>query len=400
MVYEEVYNKNYDGACEQLELDKDYIYTNRDEVLYSLDSGLLAHYSGNYEESNKKLSNAEKLMEVFYAKSISQGISSFFNNDNSQDYAGEEYEDIYSNVFMALNYIHLGRLEDAFVEIRRFDNKQKSLSIKYAEHIAYAKANVENLDVKVQFNNSAFARYLSLLLYKSINKMDSAEVDRKKIEEAFKTQPTLYPFEVPLAVTEEFSAPKDLARLNFVSFVGLAPVKYEECVESYSTDIVFKISLPEMEKRGTKVDSISVTIYGEDNNNYVEFLEKIESIENIAYDTFAEKQALIYSKSIIRAMAKSIISTSLDIMADKDDDMALLSFASKIWVAASEVADLRTSQFFPAEVFIGGVSLPEGNYGIQVRYLNSSGHVISEEIIKDVAVKKNKINLVESICVK
>ena len=404
-VYEELDAANYDIAYEQLEEKKDQIYTEKDELLYSLDSGLLAHYNKDYDESNKKLSHAERLIEFFYAKSISQGVLSFFSNDNVQDYSGEEYEDIYSNLFMALNYIHLGETEDAFVEIRRFDNKQKSLSVKYSEEIAYAKSQTDGaLDATIQFNNSALARYVSLILYRSINQFDSAEVDRKKIAEAFQTQTALYPFEIPLAVDEEFYIPRDMARLNIISFVGLAPVKIEQRIEpfSISSDIFFTIALPEMLKRGTKVDAISVSIFGEDNSSYLESMEKIESIENIAFDTFRQNKALIYSKSFIRSISKSVVSSSLDFIAEQNEDsgLELLAVASKIWNVATEFADLRTSQFFPAEAYVGGVNLPEGIYLIQVKYLDKHGRKLYEEVFEKVEVSKNKLNLVETLCVK
>lgn len=405
-VYEEMYADDYESAYEQLEIEKEIVYTPQDEVLYSLDSGLLAHYNQDYEESNTKLSSAELLMEQYYSKSISQGVASFFTNDSVQDYAGEEYEDIYTNIFMALNYIQLGMEEDAFVEIRRFDNKQKSLSVKYAEEIAYAKNKVENLNYSVQFNNSAFARYLSLLLYRSRNQMDSAEVDRKKIEEAFQTQSALYPFDIPLAVDEEFAIPKDMARLNIIGFAGLAPVKIEASIDTFNYDdgVFYKLSVPEMLKRGTKVSSISVEVYGEHNDTYLEALEKIESIENIAFDTFQEKRAIIYTKAFLRSLTKSAVSTTLDILADSSDDDAeifgLLGIASKIWIGVTEFADLRTSQFFPSEVFVGGLTLPAGKYDVQVKYLDNKNRVLYTKVFEDVEVSKNKLNLVESLCVK
>lgn len=405
-IYKELYVNDYDVAYEQLEVHKETIYSDTDEVLYSLDSGLLAHYGQNYEESNTKLSQAENLMEQYYAKSISQGVASFFANDSVQDYAGEEYEDIYSNIFMALNYIQLGMIEDAFVEIRRFDNKQKSLSVKYSEEIAYAKDQMKDLNYSVQFNNSAFARYLSLLLYRSRNQMDSAEVDRKKIEEAFQTQPALYPFEIPLAVEEEFVIPKDMARLNIISFSGLAPIKIEETIETFNYDsaVFYKLSVPEMLKRGTKVASVSVEVYGEHNDTYLEALEKIESIENIAFDTFQEKKAIIYTKAFLRSISKTAISTTFDVLAATSEDdngvFGLLGLASKIWIGVTEFADLRTSQFFPAEVYVGGVTIPEGIYVVQVQYYDQKGNVIYRKIISDVEVRKNNVNLVETLCVK
>ena len=76
-VYNELGSKNYDLAYQQLEAEKESIYTDKDELLYSLDSGLLAHYNHDYKESNSKLSNAERLIESYYSKSISQALNFF-----------------------------------------------------------------------------------------------------------------------------------------------------------------------------------------------------------------------------------------------------------------------------------------------------------------------------------
>ena len=170
----------------------------------------------------------------------------------------------------------------------------------------------------------------------------------------------------------------------------------------FSASLDFKISFPVMEKRGTKVDSISVAIYGENNNNYIESLEKIESIENIAFDTFRQKKALIYAKAYIRSISKSVVSSSLDFLAEQNEDsgLELLAVASKIWNVATEFADLRTSQFFPAEAYIGGVNLPEGKYLVQVKYLDKHGRKLYEEVFENVEVAKNKLNLLETLCVK
>ena len=129
---------DYEAALNSLELEKEELYSETDTVLYNLDSGILAHYSKNWTVSNANFSEAEKLIEYYYSKSITQNVASFFSNDTVIDYSGEEYEDIYTNIFMALNYIQLGKTEDAFVEIRRFDNKLKALSVKYADELAYA----------------------------------------------------------------------------------------------------------------------------------------------------------------------------------------------------------------------------------------------------------------------
>ena len=167
---------DYEGARKRLEADKKSLYAGTDAVLYNLDSGMLAHFAGDYDASNERLSEAEKLMEYYYAKSVVQTVGSFILNDSLVDYAGEDYEDIYTNLFMALNYIQLRKIDDAFVEIRRFDNKLKLLSAKYEQAIFEANNQTERQlkedglseyspyssysesNKQSEFHNSAFAR--------------------------------------------------------------------------------------------------------------------------------------------------------------------------------------------------------------------------------------------------
>ena len=59
-------NGDYFKVCEELEKYKDRIYSSSGEVLYLLDSGILRHFSGDTELSNKNLSEAEKLIEKCY----------------------------------------------------------------------------------------------------------------------------------------------------------------------------------------------------------------------------------------------------------------------------------------------------------------------------------------------
>ena len=255
---------DYSAARRAIDAQKDSLYSDNDKVLYNLDAGLLSHYSGDWNQSNKNFSEAEGLIEEYYSKSISQGVSSYFVNDLVVDYAGEDYEDIYTNFFMALNYIHLGKFEDAMVEIRRFDNKQKLLTTKYESQMEYAENELGSgySTVALQFQNSAAARYLSMLLYRANGQSDSAEVDRRLLLKAFSEQPSLYDFSVPSCVNDELSVPKGKARLNFVAFTGQAPIKVED-VERYDVGdgVYCKIALPLMVDRGSSVSSISVDVY-------------------------------------------------------------------------------------------------------------------------------------------
>ncbi|MDR1748002.1 MAG: hypothetical protein LBR47_02970 [Spirochaetaceae bacterium] len=406
-----VYASDFTGAAEALEEDRNYLYSATDSVLYQLDTGILAHYAGDFSRSNERLSEAEAGIYAFFTKSISQTVGAYLVNDSVMDYAGEEYEDIYTNIFMALNYYHLGKMESAFVEIRRFDNKQKALSTKYADALANAREEVRKQgdssaypDSGVQFNNSALARYISMLFYRGSGQFDSAGVDHRYIQDAFATQPQLYPFPVPSSVAEELTIPGEKARLNVLAFSGLAPKKEEEVLRVPLTlsGTYYKLSLPVMVDRFSAVNAIQVSM----DNGEVFTLELLEDISAIAKDTFKQKQSLIYLRSVIRSLTKTTSSLVMDSVADNADDsgvsllFSILSLGSKVYNEFSETADLRISRYFPGSAWVGGITLDPGIYSFTVEYFDSNRRVVETRRFENVSVFLNSVNLVEVICLR
>ena len=405
----DVKNGNYELVYSTLEQSSKNYYSNHDDVLQMLDLGLLAHYSDFPESSINYLNRAESLIEENFSKSITQNISSYILNDNVIDYAGEEYEDIYVNLFKCLTFISQENYESAFVEIRRFNNKLKSLSVKYQEQISKIKKESQMQDdslnsenYKVQFYDSVFARYLSMLLYLYEGDVDSAKIDYNYLVSAFDTQKKLYNFSFPKQIEENFYTQKNNVRLNVVAFSGMAPRKKEESVSNVYYG--YKIALPVMYKIKTEVDSIELVAINKDTKTvYQKDFEKIESISNIAVDTFKQKQSLIYTKSIARSIIKYGTSAVLGVCketSDEDNIFDLLYLASLLANQLTEVADIRTSKYFPSSVYISGIDLPAGNYDIIVNYFSYDGTKIYQKIFDDYDVSKDKLNLLEAVCLK
>lgn len=401
---------NYENACATLVAEKKDLYSKQDVVLYHLDLGLLSHYAQNWDISNENLQIAELVIEEYSAKSISQAVTSSFVNDNTKDYAGDDYEDLYTNLFKSLNYIHLSEYDEAMVEIRRFDNKVRLLSEKYGEAIDKAKKSADSYDAsstgdfsgKVNFHDSAFSRYLSMILYRDSGDVDNARIDARYLDDAFLTQKQIYPFAKPKSIAQELEElPAGFVRVNFVSSSGLSPVKEALTYEVFSGDTLLKFQVPVMKKRPDEVATVIVTISDSDGNIIeTEKLEKIESIENIAMDTFSQKQNLIYLKTFIRASAKAVAAVAVNKKTEESEIAGLINIITKIAVDVSEQADLRTSHFFPANVWCGGVTVPEGDYSVTVSYLDIMGSVIAIKNYNNVSAKAGQPNIVESICVK
>ena len=58
----------YEVAYQMVTADSDEIYSSYDQVLQSLDLGILSHYAGEYQRSNQELTQAERKIEEYYAK--------------------------------------------------------------------------------------------------------------------------------------------------------------------------------------------------------------------------------------------------------------------------------------------------------------------------------------------
>jgi len=403
---------DYASVYAKLEADSKRLYSKNDEVLEDLDMGLVSHYAGESGRSNAELSRAEEKIRDYYAKSVTQEISSFLVNDTVKDYSGETYEDIYTNIFKGLNYLSLGDFDEAFVEIRRFDNKLKEITVRSQALLADAKRSMESgseavPSANLKFHNSALARYLSMLMYRTAGNPDDARIDFNKIKEAFALQADLYDFPVPASVAGDIDIPDGMARLNVISFSGLAPVKVENVLRVNLGSTYYKLALPEMKKRPSQIAFAEVTAVSKSGGSQaVARLEKIESIENIALDTYQQHYALIFMKTLTRSIAKAAATAALNEKAKKNDNstagsiFGLLSFASALTTEFTERADVRTSRYFPASASVAGLTLVSGTYDISVKYYDARHVVVTERDFPDITVTPRKLNLVEADCLR
>jgi hypothetical protein len=403
---------DFKGALAEVVASKSSAYPKNDQVLYFLDAGMLAHYAGDYGESSKLLGSAEKGIEAAFTKSISLEVASYLVNDNTKEYAGEDYEDLYLNVFNALDYYNAGSIDDALVEIRRVDNKIKFLSTKYGTAITNAQKAVMEKNsgipydpstATVHFTSSALASYLGMLFYRAEGKSDDARIDRDQVKLAFANQPSMYSFGLPSTLDQELDVAPGKARLNVISFNGLSPIKTENTVRiPIGEGHWIKISLPVIVTRPSAIARTEVVF----DTGKILVLEPVENMGKVAVETFKQKAGLIYLKTVLRSMAKTSSSVMLDEKSRKLGNsnegllLGLLSAGVQVYAEASEQADLRLSRYFPSTALVGGITLDPGVYSFTVRYYNSAKELINEVPFKDVTVRADQLNLSEAICIK
>jgi hypothetical protein len=400
---------SYDAALRAMEKSsvQNSVYTNKNAILYYLDRGMVRHYAEYWEDSSRDLEEAERLIEAAFTRSISQEIGSYIANDNAKDYSGEDYEDLYINVFNALNYYHRNDMEGALVEIRRVNEKLRYLSGKYeraSEKVISSNADLSNPEYAVEalrFSNSALAQYLGMLFFRGIGNDDSARINLEELYQAYQLAPTVYNHNPPSSLEAELSIPQGSARLNVIGFAGMSPVKVE-----VNTMIPLplpapnnwaRLALPQMIDRPSAVESIEVIL----DNGQSFRLELLENMNWVVRETFKASYSLIVLKTVARTIAKSVTGAAVSSrVSERNEGLGLLlGLIGRVAADLSEQADTRVSRYFPGYAYVGGINLNPGVYTVTVRYYGRSGLIYSERR-SNVMVSSGSLNLLEFICLK
>jgi hypothetical protein len=391
------------------------IYSEKNSIMLFLDKGLLEHYAENYAVSSGDLQNAERLIEEAYTRSISEGFFSYIINDNTKAYPGEDFENIYINVFNALNYYKRGNIEGALVEIRKLSMSSGKLDM-LARRYEYTDPNTgESLNSMVQretgvsqmpevravnFSNSALARYLGALFYLGNGDTDSARIEFNQIQRAFSANRNIYRNPIPEAVEQARNIPPDMARLNIISFTGLSPVKRQEEIIHWlplqHPLLQFAtFRLPVMVKRPSRITRVEAVVDGKGSFD----LELLEDIGAVIEETFNARYSNILLKTYIRTLLKYVVADIAAAVATKErGDLAgfMVALAGKAGAELSESADTRMSRYLPDRAYIGGINLDPGTYSVIINYY-SGRNIISRDLYTDVTVNSSGLNLVESV---
>jgi len=177
---------NFEQASQRIEQYRQKkVYQVKDRVLYYLNKGLVLHYQKEYSKSNENLDRADFAMEELFTRSVSKALLSAMLNDNALDYSGEVYDDIYVNIFKALNFVGLKDFEGAYVEIKRLNDKLQQMDAKYGEWVdKWNDDDTTGIQIEKKatgFYEDALANYLSYLIFRADGEVDNARISFENI---------------------------------------------------------------------------------------------------------------------------------------------------------------------------------------------------------------------------
>ncbi|MDD5747180.1 MAG: hypothetical protein PHO30_07965, partial [Candidatus Omnitrophica bacterium] len=122
----------YGKALEVLN-DNTALYGKNNELLYLLDKGYVQHLNRDFPGSVSTFDAAKQKVDQLYTKSLSAIAATWAVNDYAAPYSGEDFERVFINIFQSLNYMGLGKYDDALVEARDVDSTLNSINSQYKE---------------------------------------------------------------------------------------------------------------------------------------------------------------------------------------------------------------------------------------------------------------------------
>lgn len=421
---------DFAGAYSDLQEKKADVYNSKkDEILYLLDSGMLALLAQNTPTAIAELSAADLQMEDLRKKNIGEQIAASLVNDSVITYNGYNYEYVFTSLMLSLGYLVENKFDDGFVEMRRTQDKLTKIQVDndvlISEYSNNKDAYVKLDEIKEPFVDSAFARLLSLWLYRADFDRSNMEVAAKKYVEAINAQPLIYDFEYSIVSDEHLSMEGNRIQvvtlteripilfekrfsLNAVEgglIVGgytessnlgpnLTPIKQDDFfngigiiavpgMDSSGFSVVF--ASPQMAIHDKKVDKIEIWA----NEKKLGELSVTENLEQIAVNSFKEESKFIFARQISRVIIKS----TLGVLANEVDPM--LGLLTQVVNNVSENADTRIARYFPARIWTGDFPVPSiGDYNVSIRYYNNGAIVRQKDKTISITKENDTFNLV------
>lgn len=381
------------------------------QFLFDVNNGLVLSLLGRYDESNEYFEKAYLFGED-YRKNYLYEVGSYLTNPNFTPYRGEDHEHLILLYYKAINYLKMGKSDEALVECRRLNIRLQQLSDRYDSENKYRQdAFIHTLmgiiyETNKDYNNAFIAYRNAYNIYKTdYLKLFGVSVPQQLKLDILKTAYLSGLDEELDQFKQEFEMPGyDYVKnrggeLVFFWHNGLSPVKTEWGVNFvvsrqgsllYFNNSDLGLSFPfniesysEQDKRGLanlEVFRVAFPRYVErppyfqkatlESKDTVEQLQVLEDVNKIAFKCLQERMGLEFSKALIRVALKKL--TEYEV---RKSDRTLGSMIGII-NAITERADTRNWQTLPYSISYCRLPLPAGTSEVRFKVENPKGGVV------------------------
>jgi hypothetical protein len=419
--YKQISEGNYPQASIELSKNK-LLQKPRNQLLYLMEKGRTCQLTGEFEDSNSYFNQADSLLENGLG-GTADAIVGALVNPMTQTYKGEDFEKFMIHYYKALNYLQLGKKEDAVVEARRISLQSQEQDDKFG-----SKNN--------RYSKDAFSLTLQGLIYESDGDLNNAFIAYRNAAEVYlnSKDKTWYGTGMPKTLQQDVLRTADLngfkselahfEELFGIKYEprpkpeggemiifwenGMAPVKQQQefffsLIRGNDGNLVFTnatgtIFIPYNTSYGNNdidlnsVESLRATYpkyvarplhYSSAtiNNGQAEAtLEKTEDINELAFRTldqrFAKEMGKILTRLAVKKAAEYALKASAKKTGKDGKDNALLEglgFGVQLYSLLSEKADTRNWQTLPSQISYARIPLQKGANDLSLTLKGTNG---------------------------
>lgn len=419
--YKQISEGNYPQASIELSKNK-LLQKPRNQLLYLMEKGRTCQLTGAFEESNTYFNQADSLLENGLG-GTADAIVGALVNPMTQTYKGEDFEKFMIHYYKALNYLQLGKKEDAVVEARRISLQSQEQDDKFG-----SKNN--------RYSKDAFSLTLQGLIYESDGDFNNAFIAYRNAAEVYlnSEDKTWYGTNMPKTLQQDVLRTADLNgfKSELTRFEelfgfkyeprpkpeggemiifwenGMAPVKQQQefffsLIRGNDGNLVFSnatgtIFIPYNTSYGNSdIDLNSVESLRATYPKYVArplqylsatistgqaeaTLEKTEDINELAFKTldqrFAKEMGKILTRLAVKKAAEYALKASAKKAGKDGKDNALLEglgFGVQLYSLLSEKADTRNWQTLPSQISYARIPLQKGANDLRLTLRGTNG---------------------------
>lgn len=421
--YSQLRAGNYEAAQKELAKTK-LLKKKRNQLLFNLEMGKVAHLRGQWEESNRYFNEADLQMEDARTTAGDIALGNLLN-PMMQTYRAEDFEKYLVHYYKAINYLQLGLTDEAMVEARRITlrtqtqqdktgNKDKysedAFSLSIQALIYEASGDINNafiacrnaVDVYLENKGSYYGVQLPEQLKKDVIRLAqqngfSDEADRYQRLlgiDAVAAAPEVPGGELilfwengsaPVKAQEDiwFSLIKGNGGMFFTDAGGLYNIPFDNSYNSNGAKLEdlrsFRVALPKYVTQPPAYSGAQAQLNGQTWR-----LEAAENVNALAFATLRERMLRELSSTLTRLAIKKLAEAAVrPNKSDKNDKnkseeekkkdkkkentREAMALALQLFNAASEKADTRNWQSLPHTIYYTRIPLQKGENTISLQ---------------------------------
>lgn len=346
-----------------------------DDVMVNMNLGTLRRLTGDYQGSNEAFQRAKEEIENLYSTSITEQAGAVIVNDETISFQGDPFEQVLVHLYMASNYMAMGDLDAARVEVLQ--------------------SHVKMDEWGEPKDEMPFMRYYSGMLFEMLGERDSALVSYRKAHQAYKATKEKHGLTTPRVLQQDllrmlasmklwdeygqykrefglakYKAPSTKGKGELIVMLGngMVPQRDQKTIQTWSNALALniKIAIPDYPIPPQLVNPVRVVV---DGMQYP--LETVSNLDGLARASLAEDMPVITTRAIARAVAKKTAEKEAGDRGGLFGQLAMM-----VVNQATEIADTRCWNTLPQEFQMARIALPPGQHEVKLEVLGAGGVVI------------------------